>query len=69
MKLLFASSDPVLVERFKVKLSSAGIASEVRRLADSNDLRLPCYPELWVSQERHFQTAVDLFAHFQSTRY
>jgi hypothetical protein len=69
MKLLFASSDPALVERFKNKLTAVGISSEVRRLAPTSDSNLPCYPELWVANTgTHYETAVALFANFQSSR-
>ena len=69
MKLLFASSDPALVERFKNKLTAVGISSEVRRLPSTSDSKLPNYPELWVATHgSHFETAVELFANFQSSR-
>ena len=69
MKLLFASSDPALVERFKNKLTAVGISSEVRRLPVTSDSMLPSYPELWVATHGgHYETAVELFANFQSSR-
>jgi hypothetical protein len=68
MKLLFASSDPKLVQQFKYKLELAGIASEVRNGFQSPEAKTAGYPELWIPQEGEFQTAVSLFARFHSQR-
>ena len=63
MRLLFSSSDPAEVERFRQTLAAAGIACEIRHdLAGPNTLGIASYPELWIQDDNDFRAASMLFA-------
>ena len=63
MKMLFSSSDSSQIDLLKRKLVDAGIPCETR-LEDGAGTtpELPCYPALWVRDEKNYSVALMLFA-------
>jgi hypothetical protein len=62
MKLLFSGSDTAKIELVRQKLVDTHIACEIRReLAPVTPEGVPCYPELWVLNDRDFAAAARVF--------
>jgi len=62
MKFLFSTSDFVIIQRIRNKLSDFGIRCEVRGMDVGAALTAPLYVELWVGRGSEFSQAVSLFA-------
>jgi len=68
MKLLFSGSDTARIELVRQRLIDTHIACEIRReLAADGPDTIPCYPELWVLNEKDFAAASRVFVRLGSS--
>jgi hypothetical protein len=68
MKLLFSGSDTAKIEMVRQKLIDTHIACEIRRdITPAGPDGVPCYPELWVLNDRDFAAASRVFVRIGCT--